>query len=66
VLNAYVEVANELANIENLYQMSILQKQQNEVFYKSVETAAELYRSGRAGYLEVLRHSKMRCKPNWN
>lgn len=54
VLNAFVEVANELSNIENLYQMSILQKQQNEVFMKSVETSAELYSAGRAGYLEVL------------
>jgi len=31
ILNAYVEVANQLANIQNLQQINALKKQQSEV-----------------------------------
>lgn len=54
ILNAYVEVANELSNIENLKQINALKKQQSEVLNQSVETAHELYKYSRANYLEVL------------
>jgi outer membrane protein, multidrug efflux system len=54
ILNAYVEVANELSNIHNLRKINILKKQQNEVLRQSVETSHLLYRYGRATYLEVL------------
>lgn len=54
ILNAYVEVANELSNINNLQKINILKKQQNEMLQQSVETSNLLYRYGRASYLEVL------------
>lgn len=54
ILNGYVEVLNELSNIENLQQINLLKKQQNDVLTQSVETSNDLYKSGRASYLEVL------------
>lgn len=54
ILNAYVEVANELSNINNLQKINTLKNQQNEVLQQSVETSHLLYRYGRASYLEVL------------
>ena len=54
ILNAYVEVVNELANIKNLEKINTLRKQQSEVLKQSVDTANELYKSARANYLEVL------------
>ncbi len=54
ILNAYVEVANELSNIKNLESTNTLKKEQSEVLKLSVDTANELYKSARASYLEVL------------
>ena len=54
ILNAYVEVANQLSNIKNLQQAGELKKQQSEVLKQSVDAANELYKSARASYLEVL------------
>lgn len=54
VLNAYVEVANQLAAIQNLGQINALKKQQSDVLGQSVTTANELYKFARASYLEVL------------
>jgi multidrug efflux system outer membrane protein len=54
VLNAYVEVANQLFAIKNLQQVNVLKTQQNSVLKKSVETSSELYKTARASYLEVL------------
>ena len=54
ILNAYVEVANQLANIKNLQQINALKKQQSEALKLSVDVSNELYKSARATYLEVL------------
>lgn len=54
VLNAYVEVVNQLTSIHNLQQITTLKKQQSEVLQQSVATANELYKYARASYLEVL------------
>ncbi|MFZ2404848.1 MAG: efflux transporter outer membrane subunit [Methylobacter sp.] len=54
ILNAYVEVANELSNIQNLHQINSLKKQQSDVLKQAVDTSSELYKYGRASYLEVL------------
>lgn len=54
ILNAYVEVANELSNIQNLQQINVLKKQQSDVLKQSVDTSKELYKYARASYLEVL------------
>lgn len=54
ILNCYVEVANELSNLNNLQLINSFKKQQSDVLTQSVETSNELYKSGRATYLEVL------------
>jgi len=54
ILNGYVEVVNELSNIQNLQQINLLKKQQSDVLTQSVETANELYIAAKANYLEVL------------
>ncbi|OAI01338.1 RND transporter [Methylomonas methanica] len=54
ILNAYVEVANQLSSIKSLQQISTLKQQQSEALKQSVESANELYKAARANYLEVL------------
>lgn len=54
ILNVYVEVANQLSNIQNLQKINSLKKEQSEVLKESVETSKELYKTARASYLEVL------------
>ncbi len=54
VLNAYVEVVNNLSNIDNLAHMKVLKTQQTETLNAAVDTSGTLYRAGRANYLEVL------------
>lgn len=54
ILNGFVEVRNELSNIQNLQDINALKKEQNEELLKSVETSTELFRTGKSGYLEVL------------
>lgn len=54
ILNAYVEVANQLSSIKSLQQISTLKKQQSEALKQSVESSNELYKAARASYLEVL------------
>ena len=54
ILNAHVEVANELANIKNLKQINVLKKQQSDALKQAVYISKELYKSAKATYLEVL------------
>lgn len=54
ILNAYIEVANQLFSIKNLQEINSLKTQQNAVLKKSVTTSGELYKTARATYLEVL------------
>ena len=54
VLNAYVEVVNQLANVRNLSNSYELQKQQVEVLTSSATISGNLFRSARADYMEVL------------
>ena len=54
ILNGYVEVVNELSNLDMLQQVISLKQKHSDVLTQSVETAYELYKSGRATYLEVL------------
>jgi outer membrane protein TolC len=54
ILNAYVEVANELANIRNLAAFSASKREQRDMLTRAVDTSEELYKRGRASYLEVL------------
>jgi outer membrane protein TolC len=54
VLNAFLEVSSELSNLENLKEIKKVKNEENLVLENSALVAAELYRNGKAGYLEVL------------
>jgi NodT family efflux transporter outer membrane factor (OMF) lipoprotein len=54
VLNAYVEVVNELSNIRNLRSSYDLREQQVEALSSSITISSNLFRSARADYMEVL------------
>lgn len=54
VLQAYIEVATQLARIDNLDQGAALRSQQVERLERAIETSTGLFRSARADWLEVL------------
>lgn len=54
ILNAYIEVANQLSNINNLEQTYDLKSQEVQALTQSVEISNELFNSARADYMEVL------------
>ncbi|MBR9860085.1 TolC family protein [bacterium] len=54
VLTAYLEVANQLSNIENLRQSYDLREQQVEALSASIKISIDLFQSARANYMEVL------------
>ena len=54
LLNAFVEVSNELAHINNLEKRYSLKAQEVEVQTRSIGIANDLFKSARANYLEVL------------
>lgn len=54
VLNAYVEVVNQLSNISNLKRSYALRSQQVDALYSSITISNNLFRSARADYMEVL------------
>ena len=54
ILNAYVEVANQLAKIGNLKSSYDLKAQQVEALTQSINISNELFKSARADYMEVL------------
>jgi outer membrane protein, multidrug efflux system len=54
VLNAYVEVVNQLSNINNLRNSYALREQQVATLNSSITISTNLFRSARADYMEVL------------
>jgi NodT family efflux transporter outer membrane factor (OMF) lipoprotein len=54
ILNAYFEVANQLAKIGNLEKSYDLKARQVEALTQSINIANELFKSARADYMEVL------------
>lgn len=54
ILNGYIEVYNEMANIQNLNQFFILKNKEAATLSSSIDIAKELFKSDRANYLEVL------------
>ncbi|MBI1306336.1 MAG: efflux transporter outer membrane subunit [Bacteroidetes bacterium] len=54
ILNAYIEVANQLSNIGNLAQSYDLKVQQVEALNQSINISIKLFKSARADYMEVL------------
>jgi multidrug efflux system outer membrane protein len=54
VLSAYLEIVNQIANIENLAQSYDLQNQRVAKLTESIDISINLFKSARAEYLEVL------------
>jgi len=54
ILNGYIEVANELSNINNLKESYKLKEQQVEALTESIDLSIKLFKSARAEYTEVL------------
>jgi outer membrane protein, multidrug efflux system len=54
ILNAYIEVANQLAKIDNMKKAYDLKAQQVDALNMSVDISNDLFRSARADYMEVL------------
>ncbi|NLR57750.1 efflux transporter outer membrane subunit [Chitinophaga polysaccharea] len=54
ILNAYVEVANQLAKISNLEQRYDLKSKQVDALTQSITISNDLFKSARADYMEVL------------
>lgn len=54
ILNAYVQVANQLSNINNLEKSYNLKSSQVDALSQSVNISNDLFKSARADYMEVL------------
>lgn len=54
VLNAYLEVANQLSNINNLKQSYELKDKQVQALNQSITISTNLFKSAKADYMEVL------------
>lgn len=54
ILNAYMEVATELSNLNNLEQSYVLKTKEVEALTQSIDISNDLFKSARADYLEVL------------
>ena len=54
ILNAYLEVSNQMANIGNLEKSYTLKSQQVVALNTSIRVANDLFKSARADYFEVL------------
>jgi NodT family efflux transporter outer membrane factor (OMF) lipoprotein len=54
VLNAYLEVSNQLSKIENLQKGYDLKSQQVEALNTSIDVSNDLFKSARVDYFEVL------------
>ncbi len=54
VLNGYIEVYNEMSNINNLEKFYQIKRKESETLNNSIDIARDLFKSARANYLEVL------------
>lgn len=54
ILNAYIEVANQVSNIDNLANAYDLKSQQVQTLTESIDISNTLFKSARADYMEVL------------
>ena len=54
ILNAYLEVSNQLSNISNLEKSFDLKSKQVDALTSSIDISTDLFRNARADYLEVL------------
>ncbi len=54
ILNAYIEVANQLSNIDNLKKSYALKEGQVQALTESIDLSTRLFQSARVEYIEVL------------
>jgi outer membrane protein, multidrug efflux system len=54
ILNGYIEVSNELAKVRNYNEILSLKTQEVSTLNRAIESSLELFRAGKATYLEVL------------
>jgi outer membrane protein, multidrug efflux system len=54
ILNAYIEVANQISNINNLQRSYDLKAKQVQALTQSIDISTRLFKSARADYMEVL------------
>lgn len=54
ILNAYIEVLNQVSNIDNLKKSYDLKRKQVEALTQSIDISTILFKSARADYMEVL------------
>jgi len=54
ILNGYVEVYNEVARIKNLENIANFKTQEADALTQSIETSTDLFKTGRATYIEVI------------
>jgi NodT family efflux transporter outer membrane factor (OMF) lipoprotein len=54
ILNGYIEVSNQLSNLENLKQNYDLKVGQVQALTESIDISLQLFKSARADYMEVL------------
>ncbi|PKB18246.1 TolC family protein [Flavobacterium sp. 5] len=54
ILNAYIEVSNQLSKISNLEKSYDLKSQQVSALNRSIDVAGDLFKSARVDYFEVL------------
>ncbi|MFN8349373.1 MAG: TolC family protein [Spirosomataceae bacterium] len=58
ILNGYFEVYTQMVQIHNLEKLHTLKTSEADVLTKSIQTASELFTTGRATYLEVILNRK--------
>ncbi len=54
IINAYVEVANQISNIDNLGKNYQLKRTQVDALIKSIDISVQLFKNARTDYLDVL------------
>ena len=54
ILNAYLEVSNQLSKIDNLEKSYELKSQQVDALNRSIDISNDLFKSARVDYFEVL------------
>lgn len=58
ILNAYLDVANQMSKIKNLDQFYQLKSQESKALDESIDIANQLFKNMRADYLEVLMNQR--------
>jgi NodT family efflux transporter outer membrane factor (OMF) lipoprotein len=54
ILNGYMEVYNQMSNINNLNKFYVIKNKESETLTSSIDIAKQLFQAARANYLEVL------------